>query len=36
MTKITLVEKDNWLDEIRFVVFSDESFEFYREILKKY
>jgi len=27
------VENDNWFDEIRFVVFSDESFEIYKEIL---
>jgi len=33
MTKITLVEKDNWFEEIRFVVFSDESFEIYKTIL---
>jgi O-acetyl-ADP-ribose deacetylase (regulator of RNase III) len=27
------IEKDNWFEEIRFVVFSDESFKIYKEIL---
>ena len=31
----SFVEKDDWFEEIRFVVFSDESFEVYKEILEK-